>query len=321
MSEKQLPCSVVQDLLPSYIEDLTQDETSAFIENHLLQCAACRQIEQDMRAAISIDKAPQPTLIFLKRIKRRHLLAAVLAVLIAVWCICWLYNEEFHYANSESGRLAAVEDFVPSNTQASIIAADIDENDPLRVIAYQERDGQLYIAYAAANDYNTHGVLYLVRGLNGNYRTMSCSHSAFPYTAGVMAERIGDAYAFIGAGCREIYQVRIEFLLMSTGDFLQLQSYSKTYDITEADFLWLMDQDTLAEDLGIPRDSVASLSIGEIHLLDKDGQDVTELYCDASVNYSGGVGKSKAETFLLYVYMGIVAVLGIIFVRYFLQKN
>lgn len=42
-------CKIVRDLLPTYIENLTSDETNIFIEEHLNSCKNCKQIYQDMR--------------------------------------------------------------------------------------------------------------------------------------------------------------------------------------------------------------------------------------------------------------------------------
>lgn len=42
-------CKIVRDLLPTYIENLTSDETNAFIKEHLDTCKNCMKIYQDMR--------------------------------------------------------------------------------------------------------------------------------------------------------------------------------------------------------------------------------------------------------------------------------
>ena len=37
-------CKIVQDLLPTYIESLTSEETTNFIEEHLNSCNECKKI-------------------------------------------------------------------------------------------------------------------------------------------------------------------------------------------------------------------------------------------------------------------------------------
>ena len=48
MSEHKLDCCVVRDLLPSYIEELTEPETSAQVKEHLETCPPCRAVEANM---------------------------------------------------------------------------------------------------------------------------------------------------------------------------------------------------------------------------------------------------------------------------------
>ena len=36
-------CKIVQDLLPNYIDGLTNEETNVFIENHLKECSECKK--------------------------------------------------------------------------------------------------------------------------------------------------------------------------------------------------------------------------------------------------------------------------------------
>ena len=50
MRETNLDCCVVRDLLPSYLEELTETETSAMVREHIEHCAACRQLEEDIRS-------------------------------------------------------------------------------------------------------------------------------------------------------------------------------------------------------------------------------------------------------------------------------
>ena len=78
-------CSIVQDLLPLYAEDMLREETKEFVDGHLAQCAACR-VELD---ALKADVTPAPVsaqpLRDLKRqLRRRKLTAVLLAVALAL---------------------------------------------------------------------------------------------------------------------------------------------------------------------------------------------------------------------------------------------
>ena len=135
MRETNLDCCVVRDLLPSYLEELTETETSAMVREHIEHCAACRQLEEDMRRQVPIEKAPQRALRFLKRVKRTRLIAAILSALVALFCIGWLYDLEFHYANTEAGRLEAVCDYIPSPEGNTI--SGVEAGTPVRAVSWQ----------------------------------------------------------------------------------------------------------------------------------------------------------------------------------------
>lgn len=47
-------CKIVQDLLPNYIEELTNDETNKFIEEHLEECCECKQTLESMKKDLAV---------------------------------------------------------------------------------------------------------------------------------------------------------------------------------------------------------------------------------------------------------------------------
>lgn len=55
MKEKR-DCKIVQDLLPNYIEKLTNEETNMYIEEHLKECSKCKQIFKNMEQDLTVDK-------------------------------------------------------------------------------------------------------------------------------------------------------------------------------------------------------------------------------------------------------------------------
>lgn len=82
--------------------------------------------------------------------------------------------------------------------------------------------------------------------------------------------------------------------------------------------MWLLEEEDIQEQLGV---SALYLRPWDVRFLDKDGNDITEEFRDADIEQSWGGGKGTAEQFLLYVYIGIVAAIGLVFIQYFLRKN
>ena len=78
-------CSIVQDLLPLYAEDMLREGTKEYVDGHLAQCEACRA----ELAALKADVTPAPVnaqpLRDLKRqLRRKKLTAVLLAVALAL---------------------------------------------------------------------------------------------------------------------------------------------------------------------------------------------------------------------------------------------
>lgn len=317
--EHKLDCCVVRDLLPAYIEDLTEKETAARVREHLEGCEACQGLERDMRAQVPVEKAPKRALNFLKRVKRTRLIAAGVTLVLALWCIWWLYDAEFHYPNTEAGRLAAVEDYI-AEPEGGGMNNDMQKVTPL---AWQEANGRLFIFYRADNRDNVHGIVQLTRGINGKYRTDHADMDPFPYTAGVIAERLyvrrsdWSPIVIAGDNCREIYSVAVEYTWFDGTEGRQILGRELIYPVSEVNFFWLLEEESVREQLGTPYE----VRPRDVRFLDRDGNDITEEFRDNSVRQSWSGGKSTAEQFLLYVYIGIVAALGLVFILYFLRRD
>ena len=78
-------CSIVQDLLPLYEEDMLREETKEFVDGHLAQCAACRAELDALKA--DVKPAPvsaQPLRDLKRQLRRKKLTAVLLAVALAL---------------------------------------------------------------------------------------------------------------------------------------------------------------------------------------------------------------------------------------------
>ena len=78
-------CSIVQDLLPLYAEDMLREETKEFVNGHLSQCAACRAELDALKA--DVKPAPvsaQPLRDLKRQLRRKKLTAVLLAVTLAL---------------------------------------------------------------------------------------------------------------------------------------------------------------------------------------------------------------------------------------------
>lgn len=89
MKEKK-ECKVVQDLLPNYIEKLTNEETDKYIKEHMNGCEECKKILDDMQNELKVSK-PQidkREVKYLKKYRRKlRILAMILLTIVAIYII------------------------------------------------------------------------------------------------------------------------------------------------------------------------------------------------------------------------------------------
>ena len=71
--KNDLTCAVVRDLLPSYVEGLTSEETNRAVESHLSACPDCMARKNTMAApAEPAETAEQSREVdYLKTVKRK----------------------------------------------------------------------------------------------------------------------------------------------------------------------------------------------------------------------------------------------------------
>lgn len=78
----ELTCAIVRDLLPSYVEGLTSEETNQAVEAHLVICPDCARLRAELAAPETAETAEQRREVdYLKKVKRRNSKRIVLAVL------------------------------------------------------------------------------------------------------------------------------------------------------------------------------------------------------------------------------------------------
>lgn len=98
-----IPCEVIDDLLPSYIDSLTNAVTNEAVEEHLKKCPSCREKFEAMKFPLaeqeefpvkkSSDAIDQQGMDFLRQVKRRNVYKIVASVLLAVLsCMLLFYT-------------------------------------------------------------------------------------------------------------------------------------------------------------------------------------------------------------------------------------
>lgn len=77
MNDK-LNCSIVRDLLPSYVDNLTSAETNAAVEQHLSDCADCSETFRAMKNPEDKKTTPAVEVDYLKKVRRHTRSSSIL---------------------------------------------------------------------------------------------------------------------------------------------------------------------------------------------------------------------------------------------------
>lgn len=84
-----IDCNIIRDLLPSYVDKLTSDESNAAIEEHIKNCPACKEILENMKKAANGSETQTEEIDYLKKHKRnaRKNTIVTAIILIALFAI------------------------------------------------------------------------------------------------------------------------------------------------------------------------------------------------------------------------------------------
>ena len=88
-------CSIVEDLLPLYLEDMCSEDSKAAIEKHLQECPACREKLSRMKSSEIIPKMKKQERNLLitdyaKKVKRHRIQIGISVTVISVVVVCLL---------------------------------------------------------------------------------------------------------------------------------------------------------------------------------------------------------------------------------------
>ena len=82
---EKLPCSIVEDLLPLYVDDVCQSETKQLVEEHLRTCGPCSIKEQEYQTKLPLPTLEKPKVAF-ERLARSLRKKQVWISLISIAC-------------------------------------------------------------------------------------------------------------------------------------------------------------------------------------------------------------------------------------------
>ena len=132
MKEKR-DCKIVQDLLPNYIEQLTNEETNQFINEHLLECDDCKNVYNKMIKELNTNKKSKidsTKVNYFKKYNKKLRIFEISTIVLLIAAVSifvhytFLYREA--YLNTANGLIGALSEY-PDTFYATIEEIE-DEN-------------------------------------------------------------------------------------------------------------------------------------------------------------------------------------------------
>jgi hypothetical protein len=312
----ELTCSIVQDLLPNYIEKLTSDETNRAVEQHLNNCNNCKVAYEQMTSDIDTEKAPSIELKFLKKIKRTRILAAAITIVLTLLLSYFIYTSEYKYTNDKNSLSVAITDFT-SPFKSAVDAY---------VLETKEIDGVLIASFKDRTIPNVNGIAVFDKGLNSKYRIIRARIKPSDYSSVVQIHHINikDEPYYVINGYNisdEIKFYGLDFNVYLHPGHLAKDRVRETikFEVENQQFMNIFSIEYIESLIENTVDyAYYDARLSETSLYDIDGKEITEKFLieDNVDEPKGSIG--KAELFLINVSISIVLGIGFIMTRYFL---
>lgn len=140
----ELSCGVVNDLLPSYSEGLTGDETNRLVEEHLSACPACREALASMREDVSkngMTENEQTEIEFLKKNRRRNRGVLIASIAAALALAAILLSLKFFVIGNKTGEDGILVKLDLDGRELRVTCSAWDENRVISSLEFTEEDG------------------------------------------------------------------------------------------------------------------------------------------------------------------------------------
>ena len=317
-----LPCHIVKDLLPSYLDHLTGPETEADIQEHLASCPDCRAARDAMAADLGAEKAPPPKLNFLKRFRWQQRLGAVLSVVVTLLCLVGLYRSEYCYDLTNTAEIEAlIQEDLASNSLAGFPQGG--EVDVLETTTVKDR---MFILYQIEQNgaFNRQGLYEFQRGIFGRYRFRQSHNEVYPLIITSLTEIGRQQYLEIYAANWPEEAARFAVFpgyhppsYAGEEDILpDISTLTPAYEGTaEKSILQVIPVTEEQVKAGLYGSSSVVYYDAEGNQL--DNRELAKPYLNSDGSYGGG-GGGNGDIWPVDVFQVLLVIVGIIMVRYFL---
>lgn len=165
--KNKLPCEVVKDLLPSYVEQLTSDVTNELVKEHVEDCADCKGTleamnQQGMDYAKEQETAQEKEIDFLKKTRKRTRRIVIGGLVAAFLLFCGLMFADMFLIGDPIGSESV---YCRAQVYGNVLEIESTMTDSARVpsdIMFEEKEpGIINVSYKAVlcSPWNNRGTM------------------------------------------------------------------------------------------------------------------------------------------------------------------
>lgn len=162
-----LPCEMIQDLMPSYIDELTSEKTNEIIEDHLKDCDICTEVMKSMKVPEpEVEVREKQDIDYLKKNRKKTRQRIALASVIAAAAVFALVLYSMYYVGNTVQNAELVEAAVTvKGNQVSVKGNLKDPKKGVLDLVFYREDDSLWLeikeaARSARNQYEF-GAIYI----------------------------------------------------------------------------------------------------------------------------------------------------------------
>lgn len=141
----KITCAVVRDLLPSYVEGLTSTDTNALVEEHLVDCAQCRNTIETMRMKMGepqgLGEDDHREIDFLKRNRKRNRRIVLASVIVALLTIGLVIAVRTYVIGSATPAGSVASTVTIDKTNLAVELIPMDSANGIARVTFEEQDG------------------------------------------------------------------------------------------------------------------------------------------------------------------------------------
>ena len=146
--KNNIPCEMIKDVLPSYVDKLTSDVTNNLVEEHINECQDCKNTLEAMQDSSigNIGEDDKKEIDFLKKNRKKNTSIIIGSVMVVITILIVIFAKIFIIGDKVHDDIVACEVKVEGN-KLNIKASMMDSISGISSIDFKEKDGVVTIEF------------------------------------------------------------------------------------------------------------------------------------------------------------------------------